>query len=101
MVQSTGNTTVRGDEFGDVPATERHRILSSEYRRTVLTVLSERQAPTTLDALVSSVDDRLDSGNVGYGSEEDLRLLLHHVHLPMLASADLVGYDHERQRVEP
>lgn len=100
MIEATGNTTTAGVVGEELSDTERHRILASEYRRVLLEVLSDRGRPTSLEALGSAVDDRLDPDGTVHDSERELRILLHHKHLPALASAGVVDYDHERQRVD-
>jgi hypothetical protein len=71
--------------------------LAVPERRAVLTVLSETEEPTTLDALAAEIRP-LDEGDT---APDLLPVALHHVHLPKLDEAGLVRYDHEDHVVEP
>ena len=69
------------------------RLLADQRRRTVLRYLSACDGEVTLDDVVGalSTDD---------GDEGDLRVALHHHHLPRLADAGVVTYDASTNAVE-
>lgn len=64
--------------------------LSDEHRRAVLAVLERRNGPQILDELAREIVDRKPGET---GSVDDVRVQLHHTHLPKLADAGLVEYE--------
>ena len=73
-------------------------VLSDRRRREILSVLSESRGQLDIDELA----DRLaaaDRASTGGADESDVRVSLHHVHLPKLASAGIVEYDPERRTI--
>lgn len=66
--------------------------LADARRRTVLAVLRRGSDPMVLEDVVRAVADRVTATGVAR-SLESLRSSLHHVHLPALDDAGLVGYD--------
>jgi hypothetical protein len=80
----------------DLSDTDRHRLLGDAYRRAVLEVVSERAGSIGLEALVTEIDDRVDPTGTEHSSEQELRILLHHKHLPMVASKGIFDYDRDR-----
>ncbi len=71
-------------------------VLSSSYRRYVLSYLADATAPTEIDDLAyhvaawdadASIDEVLDE------DAEEAAILLYHVHLPKLAAVGLVTYE--------
>lgn len=70
--------------------------LADERRRTVLSVLEDRDAPVGTEDLARAVAAR--DGPADPETVADLRVSLSHVHLPKLADADLIGYDRDTGR---
>lgn len=70
------------------------RVLSGARRRVVLRALLTRGGETTLDALVADLAESADL------SESQVRIDLHHNHLPKLQEVDVVEYDPETGRVD-
>jgi hypothetical protein len=71
--------------------------LSHPHRRVVLYYLRE-QDTATLPALADCVTGWFESGPGGDGERADydaVKIALHHQHLPMLADAGFVTYDHD------
>lgn len=71
-------------------------LLSNARRRGVLYAVS-RDGTTT----VAELADRIAAWQDGDHSAEDVRTSLVHAHLPRLADAGVVAYDHQRGVVEP
>ncbi|WP_336339411.1 DUF7344 domain-containing protein [Haloarcula brevis] len=74
------------------------------YRRIVLGTLVEDRRSVTIDDLTEAVLKYNHHTTIPEASKDvltDVRLSLHHVHLPKLASGGLITYDPERQFVEP
>lgn len=92
---SESNGTLRGIE--GLTERERHRLLASARRRAVLTVLAGTDGEIDLDELAPAVAAREEEAGDG---PADVRVTLHHVHLPMLADAGVLDYDHESCRVD-
>ena len=90
------------DRSGSVGLSESdvHRILASERRRALLSVLEDRRELRDLEGLASTVAEYED----GLGGPEPsfvdrVAATLHHNHLPKLAAVGLVEYDHRTGRV--
>lgn len=71
------------------PTDAAFEVLAHRHRRTVLRHLVESDGPTTVDQLARTIivddDTRPDL--------DDVRLQLHHVHLPKLRRAEVVAYN--------
>ncbi|WP_435159788.1 DUF7344 domain-containing protein [Haladaptatus sp. DFWS20] len=75
-----------------------------QHRRIVLGVLAEEQRSLTLDDLTQAILKYNHQTSIAEASEDviaEIRLSLHHVHLPKLASEGLITNDPNRQLVEP
>jgi len=75
-----------------------------QHRRIVLAILTAEQRSLTLQDLTKTILKYNHQTPLREASEDvltDIRLSLHHVHLPKLASEGLVSYDPDQQRVEP
>jgi hypothetical protein len=81
--------------------TERHDLLASDRRRTVLAALDDRATPVELTALAAAVARReADTTGVGEDRLRRVTVALHHVHLPKLDDFGVVAYDPDARRVE-
>lgn len=81
---------------------ERHRLLASDRRRSVLDALEGRAAPVELTTLAETVVSRETGGSdVDDERVERVAVSLHHVHLPKLDDVGVVQYDPDTRRVEP
>lgn len=75
-----------------------------QHRRIVLGTLAEEQRLLTLNDLSKAVLKHNHQMPITEASEEvlnEIRVSLHHAHLPKLAAEGLIHYDSERQCVEP
>lgn len=68
--------------------------LRAERRRTVLSVLSDRERRMDLESLAEAVVAAED-GRAGEDAVQRTRVRLYHVHLPKLDDADLVAFDRD------
>ncbi|ADB60689.1 hypothetical protein Htur_1804 [Haloterrigena turkmenica DSM 5511] len=76
--------------------------LSDSRRRTILTVLANQYHPISAETLARDVAAREDGTAERAVSRErvdEVRLSLHHLHLPLLRDAGLIGYDGESETV--
>lgn len=82
-------------EFGEEDWTALEAILSDERCQYVTTVLSTADGSLSLDELAAAVAvlERGEPERTNGEFLESVRISLHHVHLPKLAEADVVGYD--------
>ena len=74
-----------------------------QRRRIVLALLAGEQRSVTLNNLTQTVleyDHQASPTAVSEDVPTEVRLSLHHVHLPKLASEGLITYDPDRQLVE-
>lgn len=75
-----------------------------QHRRIVLGTLAGEQRSLSLDELTAAVLKYNHQTPLAESSEDvitEVRLSLHHVHLPKLAAEGLITYDSERQLVDP
>ncbi|WP_123537505.1 DUF7344 domain-containing protein [Halosimplex salinum] len=101
MSRSTSEVDRDDAQATELTTDERHRILASERRRAVLDALATGSGSTTLSALAAAVDAaENDLDRAAATARDEIRVDLHHVHLPMLADAGLVDYDVETKRVD-
>lgn len=83
----------------DASLDELFDLLRDDRRRTVLSVLDGRDSPIDVSTLARAVaDSRHDDPSDE--AIEDVRVTLHHVHLPKLAAASLVDYDRDARTVD-
>ena len=79
-------------------------VLSSPYRRHVLSYLSDATTPTTIGDLayhVAAWEEETSIAEVSDDEASEAEILLYHVHLPKLTSVGLVNYDAESGAVTP
>ena len=75
-----------------------------QHRRIILGTFAEEKRSLTLDDLTKAILKYNHQTPLTEASADvltEIRLSLHHVHLPKLASEGLVNYDPERHLVEP
>lgn len=72
-------------------------LLSHKYRRYVLYHVSQAPNPVSLEELTAQLTRWLSPGTV---TEADLEAVLEDTHLPMLASAGVIGFDHVDGSIE-
>ena len=75
-----------------------------QHRRIVLALLAAEQRSLTLSDLTQTVLEYNHQASPTEVSEDvltEIRLSLHHIHLPKLASDGPITYDPDRQVVEP
>lgn len=100
MSEST-STTIEESQRTDDSAEDLYEILASTRRQHVLAVLSEREEAVDLSELATEVAERETGGIVDDGAVEEVRISLHHTHLPKLADVDVIAYRREVNRIEP
>jgi len=77
-------------------------VLADGRRRTMLTVLADRRDATSVAELVEqTLADPTSDDDPNDDARTTLTIRCHHVHLPKLADAGLVRYDHEAKTVAP
>lgn len=79
-------------------------VCQNQHRRIVLEMLVEEQRSLTLDKLTEAILEYNRLTPATKASEDtstEIRVSLHHVHLPKLAAEGFVNYDREQKFVEP
>ena len=79
-------------------------VCGHKHRRVVLAALANQHQSLSIDDLTNAIvkhDHHTPSSEAADETIAKIRTGLHHVHLPMLAEAELVHYDPERPLVEP
>lgn len=74
---------------------ERCHLLSSKRRRIVCNVLAEEDAPIGFEELATTVFARENAAESG----GDVKIALHHVHLPKLDAAGVIDYDVDARQI--
>lgn len=78
---------------------ERYDLLSAERRRTVCRVLGDGGTPISVEELATEVAAREETTRES-GEKNDVKIALHHIHLPKLATAGVIDYDYETRQIE-
>ena len=79
-------------------------LLSHRHRRVVLDLLRAQDRPLTLRDLRNEIIEREHGTEITELDDEQANqpmVALYHVHIPKLAEAGVVTYDHDRKVVEP
>lgn len=98
--RGTGAGAARLVDSEHLTDTERHRLLASERRRTILDVLAGRATPVDLADLARTVAAReADTDEDDPKDVERVTVSLHHNHLPKMDDLDVLHYDVESNRV--
>jgi len=80
---------------------EYHRLLASKRRRVTLSILAAETGQISLERLATAVAARQSDVADDEASVDEVRITLHHTHLPKLAAAGAVEYDQTRHLVRP
>lgn len=83
----------------ELSESERHSLLSAARRRIVCDVLANEGASITFEKLAEAVAAR-EREESKPATEDEVRIALHHIHLPKLASAGVIDYDAETKQIE-
>ncbi len=89
------------------PITEFDTVLElcqEQHRRIILATLAQRKQSATVDDLMKAIfkhNHHTPLAEVPEEESKQIRLALHHVHLPKLADQSLIDYDQDQQLVEP
>lgn len=102
MATTTESETTLQIEAPGLDESDRHRLLADERRRIILELLEERETSLSLAELVADIDAR-ESDEIGANdsSADEIQIMLHHVHLPMMADLGVVDYDAETNYIDP
>lgn len=82
---------------------EYYRLLTSRRRRVLLYVLADQSDSLSVREVAKQVAKAESDDGTPASKEtvDEVRIDLHHVHLPMLSDHGVVDYDWTTQRVEP
>jgi hypothetical protein len=82
---------------GELSESERYDLLSNGRRRAVLAVLERLETPIHLEdlAVAMAAEDALDGE-----TERQIKISLHHNHLPKMADLGAIDYDYESNRID-
>jgi hypothetical protein len=104
MKRETEVHTSPPSERTEISAEAIFDVLSSPYRRYVLSYLSDATTPASIGDLayhVAAWDGETSIAEVSDDEATEAEILLYHVHLPKLTSVGLVSYDAESGAVTP
>jgi hypothetical protein len=101
MIQQQTRPTGEYREIADLTETERHRLLTSERRRILITILSTHTPPVDLETLAEKIVDRdVAIESVDDGIVNRMMTVLRHKHLPMLSDMEILEFDPEANQIE-
>jgi hypothetical protein len=84
---------------GELTESEQYDLLSDERRRTVLAALQRLDVPVDLSTLATEIAARDGPGTLNGETEEQVKITLHHNHLPKMADLGVLDYDPESNRI--
>lgn len=94
MTLSSSESPGEASDTAAITEADRHWILTSERRRTLLEVLEDRSAPVGVEALAAAIGEaELGVEALEPETVERIAITLHHNHLPKLDDAGVVEYD--------
>ena len=83
-------------------ANEAHELLANDRRRLILDVLDGRTTSLDLDELAVEVAAHEDGSDpADQNTLQQLRILLHHNHLPKMDELGVLGYDPASHCIQP
>lgn len=94
---TTPETELVQAALSELDEDDRYRLLADDRRRTVIEILADQHIPLTLTELATAVEAREDTDQ----SPTEIRIALHHKHLPMMDEGGLVHYNAETHKVTP
>lgn len=100
MSRSTGDGSRRFAALSHLSDDEYYRLIAAERRREVVDVLSGRSEPIELSDLAAGIAARERGTEPEERFVEQVAVTLHHVHLPKLADAGVIGYDPSAGRID-
>lgn len=101
MIQQQSRPTGEYREIADLTETERHRLLASERRRILVTILSTHTPPADLETLAEKIVDRdVAIESVDDGVVDRMMTVLRHKHLPILSDMGLIEFDADANQIE-
>lgn len=78
-----------------------HRILADAHRRVALDILSTRATPVELRELATAIAAReIDATSPSTDVVDEVSVVLHHRHLPLLSDRGAIDYDPATRRIE-
>lgn len=101
MKQRQSHATGEFREVADLTETERHRLLASERRRILISILSAHSPPVDLETLAEKIAQRdVIVDTVDDDTVNRIMVVLRHKHLPMLVDMEIVAFDQEANQIE-
>lgn len=101
MTQASPPPAIEPTAAAELTETERHRLLASERRRRILTVLSGRTSPITCAELASKLARMTGTAASDPADIRPIRISLHHSHLPAMDDFGVIDYDPSTNTVDP
>lgn len=86
---------------GELTESERYDLLSDEQRRAILAVLERQEPPVDLDELAAELSAGDDADTLDGRTERQVKISLHHRHLPKMSDLGIIEYDPESNRIDP
>lgn len=94
MTRTIPQPAIEPTAAAELTDTERYRLLSSERRRRILAVLSNRTRPIRCEELAATLArSAAGMSDSDPADVRDLRISLHHVHLPAMDDYGVIDYD--------
>lgn len=93
MSTESNDLAVETGENYSLTRSDQFRLLADEQRRTILEVLADTSTPIDLEELARVIADDAEAA-------DQLAIVLHHKHLPLMADLQVIEYDRDRKQIE-
>jgi hypothetical protein len=93
IAMATSNTGATGDDAETLPAAVIEDLLACEHRRTLLSVLHERDGPVPIGDLARELAPGSDADRVSDSDRRAARTEIYQAHLPKLTATGVVHFD--------
>ena len=93
MSTESDDLAIENGENYSLTRSDQLRLVADEQRRSILEVLAETSTPIDLEELASEIADDEESA-------DQVAVVLHHKHLPLMADLRVIEYDRDRKQIE-
>lgn len=100
MSKTVTRTSIEYESSDELTDSEWFNVLTSARRRDALEVLADHDQPLELDVFATEVAEQSDASG-GDDFRRQVKISLHHTHLPMMSDHGIIDYDSDSHRITP
>lgn len=101
MSQFTDEITHDVSSTPELNADDRHKLLETERRRMALRILATKNAPVGIHEVAEEILATEQGPDPESDAVDRLARMLHHIDLPIMATANVLDYDSTTRRIDP